>query len=128
MTRYQVADVPAAARTVSVNPYGEHVWRWFWQIERARRQGNGLEPLSHQELLAWMQLYGEQLRPWEVDALFHLDAVRRETFAQVAKPDPNSAQNKDPRLSTMVAFDAEGVKAVMGVRQLARQLKDDNGG
>lgn len=50
------------------------VWDVFMQLHQRRGSaGMGPSPLDHAQLLAWCRLQGQQLTPWEVDAIFALD-------------------------------------------------------
>lgn len=74
---YEQAGRSADISEIEVPEAGEHLWSWFWSLERGRACGmNGPEPLAYAEIEAWARLTGTELRPWEVDALKAMDAVR----------------------------------------------------
>ncbi len=52
----------------------KEVWAIFLQLH-ARRPGAGFgpAPLDEARLLAWAQLRGRRLTPWEADCIFDLD-------------------------------------------------------
>ena len=72
------AEVPEAGHTL---------WDWFWDLRSAQAPGfSGLAPLSHQEMLAWLQLTGNHLRREDIAVLKAMDgrycqAVEEETEA-----------------------------------------------
>jgi hypothetical protein len=52
----------------------QHVWQLFCDLNRTRRAGfNGPEPLSYAEMLAWSELTGMRIRPWEIEVIMALD-------------------------------------------------------
>lgn len=72
------AEVPEAGHTL---------WDWFWDLRSAQAPGfSGPAPLSHQEMLAWLQLTGNLLRREDIAVLKVMDgrycqAVEEETEA-----------------------------------------------
>lgn len=58
-----------------------HLWEWFWDLDDAV---DG-KPLSHQEILAWRDLLGEIIEPWEVRALRRMSKVRRAEAEKVER-------------------------------------------
>ena len=73
----------------------EHLWQSFLQLN-ASRGSNGMGPaaIGPADLLAWQQLQGIALTPWEVGTLFALDAcalkasddAQKAASAQAPKP------------------------------------------
>jgi len=58
-------------------------WTAFWEINKGRQgTGYGPGPLLNSELLAWCQLMGERLDPWEVRLFRRLDAAYLEEVAK----------------------------------------------
>lgn len=56
----------------------EHVWTWFWELSAQRRSGfGGAEPLSWDEIAAWMRLTQTQVIPEEVSMLTAMDLAYR---------------------------------------------------
>ncbi|WP_426314527.1 phage tail assembly chaperone [Methylobacterium fujisawaense] len=64
----------------------EHVWAWFWDLERGRRAGFSPEPFAYADIAAWARLCGEELRPWEVRALMAMDGARRGEHRRLTDP------------------------------------------
>ncbi|AGB71743.1 MULTISPECIES: phage tail assembly chaperone [Rhizobium] len=59
------AEVPEA---------GHPLWDWFWDLRSAQAPGfSGPVPLSHQEMLAWLQLTGNLLRREDIAVLKAMD-------------------------------------------------------
>lgn len=53
-----------------------HVWNWFCQLDSARgSNGWGPSSLSYADIVAWGQVTGTAIEPWEVRAIFRLDAA-----------------------------------------------------
>lgn len=53
-----------------------HLWHLFLDLHRGRDYGaNGPNPLSYQLILAWSELTGIRLSPWEVDVVKVLDSL-----------------------------------------------------
>lgn len=67
----------------------DHIWRAFLDLHGSRATGFGVSAIAPSEVLAWQQLRGVRLTPWEVDTLAALDsavvAVMSEQQAQKAK-------------------------------------------
>ncbi|MFD2248942.1 hypothetical protein FHS82_001058 [Pseudochelatococcus lubricantis] len=60
-----------------VPPAGEHLWQWFWELEKGRTgNGYGPSPFSWSDIDAWARLHGERPRPWELAILRAMDAER----------------------------------------------------
>lgn len=56
---------------------GVAVWEWFKALDAARgSNGWGPNPISWADLVAWQQLAGVQLTPWEAETLRALDRER----------------------------------------------------
>lgn len=53
----------------------EYLWLLFWELN-GRRTGSGFggNPITYADLLAWMNIHGISLTPWEVQTLMELDA------------------------------------------------------
>lgn len=53
-----------------------HVWSAFLSLNGTRSAGfSGPLPISYSEMKSWMELTGNYLSPWEVEAIKKLDAV-----------------------------------------------------
>lgn len=53
----------------------EFVWDVFSELNITRQAGFAPNPITYQEILAWVQLTGLMLEPWEVSALKQLDVA-----------------------------------------------------
>lgn len=70
-----------------------HLWEWFLELHSARQAsfGQGGQPITHRDILAWAEATGRSPRPWEVDALRRIDAewfseINRRAKAEGAAP------------------------------------------
>ena len=83
-------DVPGL-EAPELPPSCAWLWSAFLQLN-ATRGSNGMGPsaIGPADLLAWQQLRGLELTPWEVDTLFALDnaAMRASADAQQAADAP----------------------------------------
>jgi hypothetical protein len=53
-----------------------HVWSAFLSLSGTRSAGfSGPLPITYSEIRSWMEVTGNYLSPWEVDAVKKLDAV-----------------------------------------------------
>jgi hypothetical protein len=53
-----------------------HVWSAFLLLSETRAQGfSGPLPITYSEIKSWIELTGNYLLPWEVEAVKKLDAV-----------------------------------------------------
>ena len=53
-----------------------YIWSVFLHLSNARSVGfSGPNPLSYQEIKAWMEVTDNNLEPWEVEAIKRLDNV-----------------------------------------------------
>lgn len=63
-------------------PGGVELWELYLRISRASRQGLNEQPtLAPSQVLAWQQLHGVRLSPWELDTL---DAIEQAAIAHHA--------------------------------------------
>lgn len=52
----------------------DHVWIWFWTLNRRRQSGgDGLNPLTYQEVYSWSALTRTIVTPSEVELLMEMD-------------------------------------------------------
>lgn len=52
----------------------EHLWDWFWEINRRRQSGmNGPQPISHEAIAMWSAMTGEILLREELKILTRMD-------------------------------------------------------
>ena len=49
------------------------IWEVFLQLHNMRAAGMGPSPISVSDLLAYQQLHGIELNPWELDCIHALD-------------------------------------------------------
>lgn len=63
----------------------ELLWTVFLQLHGARGGGMGPAPISMSDLLAYQQLHGIELNPWELDVLHQLDQVALSAAAEQQK-------------------------------------------
>jgi hypothetical protein len=53
-----------------------HVWSAFLLLSETRSQGfSGPLPINYSEIKSWIELTGNYLSPWEIDAIKKLDTV-----------------------------------------------------
>jgi hypothetical protein len=68
-----------APEELELPPFPEvlrNVWSKFLDVHRGRTYGTmGVNPLSYQDLLAWMTVSGEALSGWEIDVVLRLDRL-----------------------------------------------------
>lgn len=68
-------------------PDGAHIWEWFGELDAARgSNGFSPNPISYQDVSAWVDLTGTITRPTEVRAIMLLDRLRRSVWAKHAAP------------------------------------------
>lgn len=60
-----------------------YIWRAFLHIRRRKAGGFGPEPITDADLLAYSQVHGANLRPWEMATVFDLDDL---WLASVSEP------------------------------------------
>lgn len=73
-------------------PAMRSVWWAFLQLHGARPSGGmGPSAIPPSEILAWQQLNGVELTPFEVDTLLALDAV---ALRAMAPPTPTDKKKK----------------------------------
>jgi hypothetical protein len=54
----------------------EHVWQWFWEINKGRTVGmSGPNPLTWQDLYCWQRVTNKEVRPIEFDFLREMDSA-----------------------------------------------------
>jgi hypothetical protein len=59
-----------------VPPAGEHVWEWFWELDKGRSAGMELNRLSWSDLAEWQRVTGVNPKPWELRAIQAMDTYR----------------------------------------------------
>lgn len=62
------------------------VWDTFIELHNARGGGMGPSPIAWRDVLAWQEVRGVQLTPWEVDTLMALDQVAMKTLNEKTQP------------------------------------------
>jgi hypothetical protein len=72
-----------------------HVWNVFARLSSAR-SGNGFgpNPISYGEVAAYCAVTGDDLLPWEAEALRELDDVFLEEAAKAAERSANERRNR----------------------------------
>lgn len=61
----------------TVPPEGLRYWRWFWELERGRKDnGFGPVPFSYTDIAAWAQLMREAPGPEDIRILQAMDRAR----------------------------------------------------
>ncbi len=64
-------------------PCAEHLWAWFTDLSRPRgNNGFGMTHIGWGDIVAWLELSGISLAPWEMTALIRLDAEIRNAMAE----------------------------------------------
>ncbi|WMT85562.1 hypothetical protein NO932_11550 [Pelagibacterium sp. 26DY04] len=57
---------------------GEHLWEWFWDMNRDRQQGmNGPQPIGLAGIRLWSEMTGQSIRPDEVEIIRDMDDAYR---------------------------------------------------
>jgi hypothetical protein len=75
--------------------YIEHVWEWFWKLNRGRTYGfSSPNPLSWESIKGWSDLTGTQIRPIEVEILFEIDSVYLKYTADRQKKESKTKKGK----------------------------------
>jgi len=70
--------------------YIEHIWAWFWQINKGRTSGmSGPNSLSWNDIKAWQELLQIQIRPIEVEILYEIDQVYLKYISEERKKKGN---------------------------------------
>lgn len=60
---------------VDFPPEAEHIWRYWIELNKARQSnGFGINTISWLELDAWSRMTNTDLEPWEINAIFDIDA------------------------------------------------------
>lgn len=63
-----------------------HVYEWFLELHGERQSsGYGPQPISSPQILAWCQLTGRELQPWEARAIRKLDMAWRAVWADARR-------------------------------------------
>ena len=70
----------------SVPACGEHVWRWWWELNTRRPPGfDNLAPISYGEIYAWILLLGKYVSPEEIGWLVQMDNAWMTAIAEERK-------------------------------------------
>jgi hypothetical protein len=82
---------------------GEHIWKWFWELDAGREETmNGLARISHSQIAAWCSITGNIVRDHELQILLAMDRARREA----STPKPGLPPGVSDRPMTPELFDA----------------------
>lgn len=64
----ELKDAPELPEGVS------YIWQWFHAIARRRTSsGFGPNPITHQDIVAYAQLYRVDIDPWEAELICSID-------------------------------------------------------
>jgi hypothetical protein len=92
------AELDNLETQLSGPPFSElaYLYYWFSSIS-AGRSSNGFGPnsLSATEILAWSQMTGHRLTPWEFDLIRELDGLWLSIYSELHKPDPPKKRTID---------------------------------
>jgi len=83
-----------------VPPCGEHVWKWWWELNSRRPPGfESLAPLSFTEIRSWVELFGKLVTPEEIGWLVQMDnawlrAISEERKAKRERDKEEAERNK----------------------------------
>jgi hypothetical protein len=66
------------------------LWDVFLALHSQRGGGLGPAPISCADVLAYQQLHGVELTPWEVDSLRALDSVALKAASEQSKTKPRT--------------------------------------
>lgn len=54
----------------------QYLWSLFLELSGTRSQGHsGPLPISYQEILAWRELTGNEISPWEIEVIKRIDKI-----------------------------------------------------
>lgn len=69
-------SAPPELIPLPIPPGGSAIWSVFLDLN-SRRGNNGMgpSPIALADVVAWQQLMGVDLTPWEVETILHLDAA-----------------------------------------------------
>lgn len=72
----QTGKRPAALDGPPCPPELDYLWRWFWELHGGRTLSPmGPSRATWLDLLAWQELTGRRLRPWELRLVMALGAA-----------------------------------------------------
>jgi hypothetical protein len=69
----------------------KQVWDTFIELHNARGGGMGPAPISWRDLLAWQEIRGVTLTPWEVDTVMAMDSVAMKTLNETKNHEHRNA-------------------------------------
>ena len=85
---YQKATgkTPEALHVPPVPPGTEEIWAAFGALSGARAPafGGASSPIVLSEIVAWQQLHGVELVPWEVDTILAIDRAAMAVLSEKA--------------------------------------------
>ena len=88
LQRAQAAGYPDPMLAESLQPLPEAVEALWHAFLTLRSANDG--PVSHAELVAWQQLNGVRLSPWEIETVLCCDRVARDAEAATPRKDVNT--------------------------------------
>lgn len=68
---------PPELQVPPLPPGTADLWGTYLQIRNSCAAGLGPAVMTQQDVLAWQQLHGVRLLPWEIDTLFAIDVAAR---------------------------------------------------
>lgn len=55
---------------------GQHIWDWFWELDRGRQAGMQANALSWGDIGEWQRMTGTELDAWELNAIRQMEIYR----------------------------------------------------
>jgi hypothetical protein len=100
-----------------------YLWRVYLRLRRRAETGfAGSQPVSMQDIDAFVRLTGLRLAPWECELLEALDDAYLQPTPRAALPEGQTVVAAAP------ASDAQGVRSILGSVGKRRSVKRKKGG
>lgn len=91
----QTGKLPEQLKPIDVPEEILYIWEWFCELSNNRRTGfSGIEPITYQDILAWVTLTRIPITPWEVDTLLKIDTLYRIKIMDTKPKTPNKIKGK----------------------------------
>jgi hypothetical protein len=72
----QTGKTPEQLLSAPVLPdHLEYIWKYYTQLSGTRQNGMAINPINHQEILAWCQLHRIRLHSWEIFSIIGIDSA-----------------------------------------------------
>lgn len=71
-------------------PAGQQVWDWFWELDKGRQVGMGVNAISWADIEAWQHVTGARPEPWELNAIYKMGIYRVDPDYDPTPPKPVS--------------------------------------